>query len=1177
MKLSPFCSGLRFAALSFFIIAGFPLQAKSKLSCEPKAEPNGSVLLTDFSNPSFWSAGGKENKTPEIGFNEKTPEGEAALTYNSPNEVECTFRGAIYQGCGEWRKSGKFHGLSFWIKNNSSAGLISIRPSSRAGKYINILYRLPEKNTWQLVYLPLGKYDNKDFDPAKIRHFIFKTYDKVNFSMGPVRMESGKRPIFLAKRPQINAVSAEKPPVIDGALNDAVWSNATEYELKYQTKREKAPVEKTKFKLAYDKDNIYLGATLECKDTSKLKADIKEDGMPVLWQDDCLEFILEPKNDLNSYCHFIINSLGKKSSFRRAHDKVRDALVTDTQWPAKWQGACQISPKVWTIELAIPLSQLGLKDMEGKSMFFQLGRENHEAHEYSSFSSTAKFPAMANFANATFTKNNNKNLKIVDASLQKVSDGKFVINAVVGGANPGNDILFEVEMTNPEGVKLKNSVSKMPKGKFLRVSIPVDYPAESEGLHRVTIKASDKNGPIFDARTFRHTLPVTAKYGDIILNPMPKELKWKKGYLTLLGSENIVIPENATKRTEKTAKILSEELYDLSGEKFEVHRSKDIEKASGIKLSVTGNGEPEGYALDVGGKDIVLQGNDEPGLYYAVVTLMQIARGNMRIAEKPEIRKVSIKDWPDLRYRYYSESPNWRRKQKDNPRDMEWYKRYFKRFIAGQKYNMLSFSVNNGFMFENTPKLKDSRAFMSKKFQLELARLCKDHFVEFIPTVQSGGHFNWVPRSKFPELFEKGFKRQGDPTNPAYYKFLFPVMDELIEGTDSKYFNILHDEWWSHPPAGKTDVYKGVPRKKILFDDIVKEYEYLKGKKLKTMMYADMILKGHNGNDKGPRKGLYTIAKDLPKDIIIINWSTTVDPYSNKILHDLGFEVIVANNGFAPCPKDRDNINGYGVLSYGLGMLTDGIVKDTFLLQFGYTPNIRCADYAWNFKSDPGTPLKEFERARMSNVGPMNAVKANPAASAELNVVPLKNYENSKVKTILGANLVGLPDGVKEFGFIPMEILKSGKKCIALEKDKNPLIIPVNKKVSALYFLQGMYLEKTKRKQFFALSKDYIFGIPAAEYIINYADGSKQIVKARFGANILDVNPPVARCRFMPDIRYIWSGKTDDGKDAYLYQYEWGNPNPKKEVVSIGLKSAGTDAVPMLFALTARGVKKRLN
>ena len=105
------------------------------------------------------------------------------------------------------------------------------------------------------------------------------------------------------------------------------------------------------------------------------------------------------------------------------------------------------------------------------------------------------------------------------------------------------------------------------------------------------------------------------------------------------------------------------------------------------------------------------------------------------------------------------------RRRKDNPSNIEWYKAYVKRVVAGHKINMLSLQINSQFLCEHNPKLSHGSAFMSKKNYQELAALCREHFVEFIPALQTGGHF-WPPRSTYPQLYEEGFRRSANVTHP---------------------------------------------------------------------------------------------------------------------------------------------------------------------------------------------------------------------------------------------------------------------------------------------------------------------------------------------------------------------------------------------------------------------------
>ena len=343
-------------------------------------------------------------------------------------------------------------------------------------------------------------------------------------------------------------------------------------------------------------------------------------------------------------------------------------------------------------------------------------------------------------------------------------------------------------------------------------------------------------------------------------------------------------------------------------------------------------------------------------------------------------------------------------------------------------------------------------------------------------------------------------------------------------------------------------------------------------------MHADMLLKNHNGNPPGgPRKNLHTVAEKLPQDIIMSNWSFGVDPDSNKILHDMGFDVICASNGFRACPHDRNILKGFGVLSYGTGRLMAGIVSDSHALQYGHTAVLRSADYAWNLKVDPGTSVQEFERRKAGNITAIGSVWPNPAADVGLEPVAIRKAANASVRQITQTDLVDLPSGKSEFGFIPMEMISpvenNGNTIIALSADKKPVDVSVTRKASAIYFMHGFHTTPSRREALYERWPSYIAGVPVAAYVVTYDDGSSEEVDVRFGLHVLDIIPPLPRCRFMSEVRYTWQGKTSANRPAFVYQIEWVNPHPEKKIAKISLRSVAPEVVPIIFAITLRQVQ----
>lgn len=758
-----------------------------------------------------------------------------------------------------------------------------------------------------------------------------------------------------------------------------------------------------------------------------------------------------------------------------------------------------------------------------------------------------------------------------------------------------NEYEVYAEIISPVGKNFYNKKSINLSGQLGQFSLIVDYQEECEGEHRLCIAGKSERGIAWAGFKFQNFLPETTKYGDIIINPYPKKIEWEDSFLLVDNTYKIYTGKNATLRTEKTAGFLSDELNNFLGIKLENVKSnfsysdypvilmvnpKIISSIHNEKIFLdlineVKNLPSEGYALSINNRGVVIIGKDEAGLYYGVVTFMQIVKGSLIKEKKPLVKKCRIIDYPDLKYRFYMESPGWGRKKEDRDRVIKWYKDYIKNVVAGQKFNMLCLGISNQLILNN-PGLITTRSFINKEQYLEITEFCREHFVEFIPALETGGHFNWVPNSKFLHLFEEGFTGQANVSHPDFYKFIFPVMEEFIT-PNCKYFNLCHDEWWFSPPSEATDKLNGIPRKEIFLKYVKDQYKWLKDKGIRAMMFGDMLLKNHNGDGLGPKKGLYEITKLLPKDIIILNWSSEVDPDSNKYFHDLGFEVICANNGFRPYPNDRNIISGFGMLCYGFSFLTSGAgVNEGITLNYGYTSVLRTADYAWNIKNDPGFPVEEFERARGKNVCAINSLKPNPYGSEQFKILSLKKYVNSNLKDVMGMELK-MPFGKKEFGFIPMEILKfdenENKSLIALDLKGKTVEIELEDTISSIYFLHGCYIPQKEREKFLSRSSNFIFGIPIAIYTITYEDNTQEKIEARFGLNILDICPPNPRSRYMSEIRYFWEGRIDKGEVAFLYQYEWVNPNPYKKIKNITLQTTSTEAIPLIFAITTCGIK----
>ena len=145
----------------------------------------------------------------------------------------------------------------------------------------------------------------------------------------------------------------ETAPVIDGMLDDSSW-NIVEWTSDYienQPDENTPPSEQTKFKIVYDKKNLYIGVRcLDSHPDSIVKRLSRRDGFAGDW----VEFNIDSYHDLRTAFSFTVTAAGVKG----------DEFISnngnnwDGSWNPIWYTKTNIDEKGWTAEIKIPLSQL---------------------------------------------------------------------------------------------------------------------------------------------------------------------------------------------------------------------------------------------------------------------------------------------------------------------------------------------------------------------------------------------------------------------------------------------------------------------------------------------------------------------------------------------------------------------------------------------------------------------------------------------------------------------------------------------------------------------------------------------------------------------------------------------------------------------------------------------------
>ena len=172
------------------------------------------------------------------------------------------------------------------------------------------------------------------------------------------------------------AVRAEKPPVIDGRDDDAVWRTAkviSAFQQWQPTEGAKARF-RTEAKVAYDAANLYVFVrAFDPHPDSVIRILERRD----TWTpSDMIWLFVDSFHDHRTGYEFGVNAAGTKID-----QAIYDDGNEDNAWDAVWDVATRIDSLGWTAEFRIPLSQLRYDQTKDHTFGFTVDRDIYRFSE----------------------------------------------------------------------------------------------------------------------------------------------------------------------------------------------------------------------------------------------------------------------------------------------------------------------------------------------------------------------------------------------------------------------------------------------------------------------------------------------------------------------------------------------------------------------------------------------------------------------------------------------------------------------------------------------------------------------------------------------------------------------------------------------------------------------------
>ncbi len=577
----------------------------------------------------------------------------------------------------------------------------------------------------------------------------------------------------------------------------------------------------------------------------------------------------------------------------------------------------------------------------------------------------------------------------------------------------------------------------------------------------------------------------------------------------------------------------------------------------------------EGYRLVVSPRGAAVAARDERGLFNGALSLLQMIAAASLPARPLAAPAADVTDWPDLPVRSVSipiPTDRWGYPN-DVPVPPEFLIDFLDRMVVARKYNQVIFVITNGVRYDSLPKVAGPAAW-TKSQLAGVFDFLRANLVEPVPLINSLGHANWL-LIPYPELADRtATQKDGqwtvgpdrytiDTRNPDAWPALMKVYDELIAALQPRWLHIGLDEvrWHIHDiPAelrGADDTIDD--RAERLAEWVTRLHDILAGQGIQTMMWTDMLTAGHNG---GPPYHTARALARLPRDIWMVNWSSSLAPLHNSEMKTLGFRYVLEGNS-----EGVNRERGSGLAGNVVGLWskvpwcseTVGSVNT-----YDYQLLVSAAEHAWRLSPDLSAPKVDTSRRLMAAAALPEAVRNLSREPAGGQVVPLAAGTAATVE--LTGWFAQPPEPVK----VNDIVVPFWPRAVAAGA-----AVPVNQTISALYWLQAAdgTDEQLKAIRDDLKQKEFYAGRPIAHLDIDYADGSRESVPIKFGWDI--------RSRRAAPLPWAYGAVTcalhpaTEG-DTAVYLRQWVNPKPKAAVKSLTLRAADTALTPLLLGAATR-------
>lgn len=153
----------------------------------------------------------------------------------------------------------------------------------------------------------------------------------------------------------MTAAKTDKPPFIDGKLDDEAWRKAALADGFWISEQQRWPTEKTEVLVLADQEHLYFGFRVYDSQPDKIEAKQTRRDFS-LGLDDQVTVELDPFHNFREISSYSVNAIGTQK------DEIAGGRARNIQWKGDWKAASTRTDYGWSAEIAIPFEILNYHD-----------------------------------------------------------------------------------------------------------------------------------------------------------------------------------------------------------------------------------------------------------------------------------------------------------------------------------------------------------------------------------------------------------------------------------------------------------------------------------------------------------------------------------------------------------------------------------------------------------------------------------------------------------------------------------------------------------------------------------------------------------------------------------------------------------------------------------------------